>query len=329
MVSSSALNSALICFHLCNPWLKLVTVVSKLFLPLGVHTGQHYLHYMNTSVQNRSVSICVHPWLMPFRFQVSSFSLALCSLLLAALPASALTANPYVSAITNRNVFSLKSAADLEAAKPPPPPNIPAVKLAGITTIMGGKRAILRVPRAARPPIPATEISLMLKEGAPAEEGVKVLEINIAEATVRIDNNGTVQTLDLEKDAPKGAPAAPVAPAIPVPAVQPGSIPVPRPAGGGLTGITRPVRGGGPAMTGDNPGLGAGGMMGAGPTGIAKPEAQPVPSAEEQIIMMEVWRERDKDKIAAGDLPPYPPTELTPLVNGEESGQDGPPALPF
>lgn len=283
-----------------------------------------------------SVFVRANPWLVAgafqvsgFRFQVSSFSLVLCILLLGLLPSSALTANPYVSAITNRNVFSLKSAADLEAGKPPPPPpNIPAVKLAGITTIMGGKRAILRVPRAARPPIPATEISLMLKEGAPAEEGVRVLEINIAEATVRIDNNGTVQTLDLEKDAPKSAPAAPVAPPIPVPSVNPvAPIPVPRPAGGGLTGITRPIRGGGPAMTGDNAGLGAGGMMGAGPTGISQPQAPPPPSPEEQEVLMELNRDRDAAKIAAGELPPYPPTELNQLMQqdaqDEESGPPG------
>jgi hypothetical protein len=61
--------------------------------------------------------------------------------------------------------------------------------------------------------------------------------------------------------------------------------------------------------------------------------AEPPPlTYEEQIIMMEVERERTKDLVKAGEYPPLPPTELTPT--GDEAEQpavptpSGPPGLP-
>jgi hypothetical protein len=236
----------------------------------------------------------------------------------------ALTAgNPYVSSITNRNVFALKPPPDPASLIPQaPPPNIPPVKLAGITTLLGGKRAILRVTRPARPPAPAGEESLMLAEGAPAESGVQVLEINIAAATVRISNNGTTQTLDLEKDAPKSAPAPAPNPAIPVPGRPGGAIPVPQPAvapAGGVGAVPRPMRGAGPGMAGttDN----SAGIMGAGPSGIAAPQAPRPLSLEEQEVIIEATRVSDPDV-----APILPPTGLGELLDAEQSGT---PAAPF
>jgi hypothetical protein len=253
-----------------------------------------------------------------------------CSMFLfSALPAPALSAsNPYLSTITNRNVFNLKPPVDPASLVPQAPaPALPPVKLAGITTLLGGKRAILRVARPARPPAPAGEESLMLAEGAPAESGISVLEINIAAATVRISNNGTIQTLDLEKDAPKSAPA-PAVPTIPPPGGQP-AIPVPQPAvapGGGVTSVARPIRGAGPAVAADN----SAGVPGAGPAGIATPEAPKPLSPEEQEVVMELNRDRDAAAVAAGDLPPYPPTSLQQeFQQDQQAGQEGAPGLPF
>jgi hypothetical protein len=253
---------------------------------------------------------------------------ALALLLSVSLLEAATSLNPYISVITNRNVFALKDPPDPSKAPPPPPPNVPAVKLAGITTVMGGKRAILRVPRPARPPVPAGENSLILAEGAPAEDGIQVLEINIAAATVRINNNGTPQTLDLDKDAPKSAPAAP---AIPVPG-QPGAIPVPppaAPAANGVASFARPVRGAGPAAANaaNNQGV-----PGAGPAGIAAPQPeQPLyRTAEEQEVLIELERDRTAAAVAAGELPPLPPTSLQEGLQAEQQAQPGgPPGLPF
>jgi hypothetical protein len=255
-----------------------------------------------------------------------------CSMFLfSALPAPALSAsNPYLSTITNRNVFNLKPPVDPASLVPQAPaPALPPVKLAGITTLLGGKRAILRVARPARPPAPAGEESLMLAEGAPAESGISVLEINIAAATVRISNNGTIQTLDLEKDAPKSAPA-PAVPTIPPPGGQP-AIPVPQPAvapGGGVTSVARPVRGAGPAGIVDPqaannvatdssaPGLGGGWHGGGMHGGGAQPAAM---SAEEQAIMIEA--QRISDPVQA---PILPPTVLKEIIDSEQAANPTP-----
>src|SRR5438309_1180020 len=82
--------------------------------------------------------------------------------------------NPYVDTITNRNLFSLKAPPDPASLVPQVvPPPLPDVKLAGITTLMGTTRAILRVMRPARPPEPAKEVSLFLSPGSPAEESIQ------------------------------------------------------------------------------------------------------------------------------------------------------------
>lgn len=253
--------------------------------------------------------------------------LLLCGLMSAQTRASAVTSdNPYVQVITNRNPFALKPPPDPISLVPQaPPPALPSVKLVGITTIMGGKRALLRVARPARPPAPAAEIPLTLREGGPTEEGVRIVEINVAAATVKIQNQGTEQMLSMEKDAPPAsagpAPGVPV-PGIPVPPPNPASgIPVPVPAaapsGGGITAIPRTLR----TKAETSAASSSAGIVGAGPSGIAKSELPPVPSAEEQVILMEAWRIRDADKIASGDLPPYPPTELQEIMEQEAAGE--------
>lgn len=242
--------------------------------------------------------------------------------------------NPYVGSITNRNLFSLKAPSRPEEALPPSTPaGLPSVKLAGITTIMGGKRAILRVTRPARPPQPASEVSLMLLEGGPTEEGVKILEINIAAGSVKIDNQGNIQTLDLANDAPKSAPSPAGGGALPVPGQNPaGAIPVPRPmptpgasAAGGVPSISRPVRG---TSAPSAPGTSApqsGGVLGAGPSGLPTQSAVSTPQAqlspEEQMVMMELQREQMKDRISAGTFPPLPPTPLTPVLQQEQQNE--------
>ena len=235
--------------------------------------------------------------------------------------AEAITAdNPYTQTITNRNLFGLKPPVDpATLIAPPPPPNVPKVMLTGITTLMGGKRCILRVPRAARQQEPAKEVSLFKAEGDPAEEGIQVLEIDLASARVKINNNGTMQTLDLAKDAPKAAAVAATPAGLPA---------IPRPGGVGAVipppptaFVGRPLRGAGGGVSEA--------VTGAGPsraqTAATASDLPQIPSAEDQVIMMEAWRLRDKEKIAAGimkpdDMPPYPPTELQEEMEREQQG---------
>jgi hypothetical protein len=226
----------------------------------------------------------------------------------------ALTAdNPYVGTITNRNLFNLKAPPDPSQAPAAPPPQVPNVLLAGITTLMGGKTALLRIPRPARPPEPAKEVSVILAEGAPAEEGVQVLEINVAAGTVKISNNGTLQTLDIEKNAPKAAAApAAAAPGAPVPGAKPVlPLPLPAPAAnsapGSVTSIGRPLRSTvAPSQ--------AGGVVGMGPSGLPTQAAQsaaPALTADEQQVLIELNRDQTREAVANGDLPPLPPTDFT------------------
>jgi hypothetical protein len=150
--------------------------------------------------------------------------------------------NPY-QGIVDRNVFGLKPPPpppDPESTKPPPP----KVFLTGITTILGNKRALLKMTPPAKPGEPAKEQSFTLAEGQ-REGDIEVLEINEKAGTVKVNNYGTITSLDFENNGVKVAggppPAAPGAGARP-----PGFVPAPgaNPAmpGGGPGTLPRPMR---------------------------------------------------------------------------------------
>src|SRR5688572_4473287 len=112
--------------------------------------------------------------------------LVLSPLLLAAAVSGVVTdvkQNPY-SSIHELNGFRLRppDPPPTNAPTTPPPSN---VKLAGITTILSGKKAILQVIEQGKP------LSLILAEGE-GQGGVEVLEggINEAEGKVKIRNGG-------------------------------------------------------------------------------------------------------------------------------------------
>lgn len=230
--------------------------------------------------------------------------------------------NPYLDTITNRNLFSLKPPPDPASLIPVvQPPPLPDVKLAGITTLMGNTRAILRVMRPAKAPDPAKEVSLFLSPGSPAEDGVQVLEIDVARGLVKISNSGTPQTLDITKNAPKAAAAPPPATGLPVPPPRPGGvIPVPPSAPGApppITSIGRPMRGSGP-------------VIGGGPNQLGTPAGPEPVSAEMAAINYAGMVLRDKPLTDAGIMPPYPPSELTEMLDkeGQDQGNQAPPGPP-
>lgn len=232
--------------------------------------------------------------------------------------------NPYTLAITNRNLFALKAPVDpATLVVPPPPVNIPKVLLTGLTTLMGGKRCILRVPRAARPPEPAKEVSLFKAEGDPTEEGIQVLEIDLATARVKINNNGTEQTLDLSKDAPKSA-AIPVPPGVGIPGVpRPGGI-IPPPVVVAppihSSALQRPVRGAGPSADPSN-------NAASGVANGQVPQRQAM-SLEDQTIMIEANRLATQHLVEKGELPPLPPTDLSDILRDEADAARNPPGTP-
>lgn len=104
--------------------------------------------------------------------------------------------NPYEQVVTNRNLFQLTFPKPVEVGEPLPAP-LREVKISGITALPNGTRAILRVMSAAKPPESAKEISLFLTAGGAGEDGVRVLEIDVARGRVMISNDGTLQVLKL------------------------------------------------------------------------------------------------------------------------------------
>ena len=120
--------------------------------------------------------------------------------------------NPYLG-IAARNVFGLVPA-KRQATDPPPSP-LARVKAVGITTMLGDRRALLKVYLPAVPPEPAKEVSCMLTVGQ-REGPIEVLEIAERAGSVTVNNAGTVTVLRLEQDGlrPQG-PSLPMQPVWP------------------------------------------------------------------------------------------------------------------
>lgn len=247
--------------------------------------------------------------------------------------------NPY-QGIVDRNVFGLKSPPpppDPEANKPPPP----KIFLTGITTILGNKRALLKTTPPAKPGEPAKEQSFTLGEGQ-REGEIEVLEINEKACTVKVNDYGTITTLDFDKDGVKVAGGIPPAPGgaaarpggfVPGPAANPftpagGANTLPRPmrlptptgatASPALGGATPVYAGGVPANGGSTPGLTVGGttvpLTGTIPAATpTQPQAAaPTTSqltAEQQFLMVEAERVRLQQQGLDKKLPPIPPID--------------------
>ena len=127
--------------------------------------------------------------------------------------------NPY-SGIVVRNVFNLRPPPRPEDNLPPPQAP-PKITLTGITTILGNKRALMKVQVPAAPGKPASEESFILAEGQ-REGEIEVVSIDPDANTVKVNNHGVAQELNFEKDGIKLATAPP----------PPGSVPPPGPFGG-------------------------------------------------------------------------------------------------
>lgn len=152
------------------------------------------------------------------------------SLLLFAPPVFAVTsgANPY-DGIVVRNSFGLKPPPDpADSVKPPPPPVSANIKLQGFTTLLGPKQVLLKIAVPAKAPEPAHEKSVVLAEGQ-REGEVKVLEINTVARTVKLDNAGTILSLNIKDNGDKPTPgAAPPAAGLHPAGTRPGGPPATR-----------------------------------------------------------------------------------------------------
>jgi hypothetical protein len=130
--------------------------------------------------------------------------------------------------ITDRNVFGLRPPPQVMTSNSPAP--LPKITLTGITTILGNKRALMKVaPAGSKPGEAKKEESMILTEGQ-REGEIEVLQIDEKEGSVKVNNTGTVMLLTFEKDGAKLPATAPPGPGG-LPSALPGASGVQRHAG--------------------------------------------------------------------------------------------------
>ena len=243
---------------------------------------------------------------------------------LALLPAAVLTTsavaftadNPY-STIVERNAFALKPPTP-PAVVTPPAPAASNVELRGITTLLGRPQVLLNFKMPGKPPEPPKDRSLVMDVGQ-REGEVEVLEINPASGSIRIRNQGNELAMNLKDNAPKpqfapglaapGLPAPGAPPALP----SPGGVPAPAASASGMStmggsGSSSPTPR--PALPSRNLRSGSTDAGAVGATAAtAANDARSLP-LEAQMALIEVERERTKDAVSAGKMPPLPPINL-------------------
>jgi hypothetical protein len=230
--------------------------------------------------------------------------------------------NPY-HAIVVRNVFDLHPPPPVIVKEVPKPP--PAnVKLTGLTLVFGKKQAYFSVMEVPPPGKPAGKLKYYTLGEHERRDGLEVKEIDIQGQKVKIEKDGDASELTLEKAKSTGGSAGGGAMAqvggrlnpLPAPNYAP-------PAAPAAPNIAYNPRYGGAPPANNNPQAGALSQI---PRPVRTPD-QPM-DPETQIIMMELERERTRESVAAGQLPPIPITPLTELPAAPETapGAGGPPA---
>jgi len=232
--------------------------------------------------------------------------------------------NPY-QGILDRNVFGLKPPAPI-STNVVKQIDAPKITLAGITTIFGNKRVLMNVAMPAKAGEPAKQQSFILAEGQ-RDGDIEILEIDEKIGTVKVNDFGTVLTLNLEKDGAKlpasVAAAAPAGPQLNAIGYAP-----PHGASATMTPVpTRPINNAfnGTANAGTANGQAQGGQLPAGfgaAQGLSRVAAQPALSHDEQTIMMEANHELAKS-LGDDSARLFPPTELNPTRNTGEAQTPG------
>ncbi|MFM2293666.1 MAG: hypothetical protein RLZZ350_79 [Verrucomicrobiota bacterium] len=223
--------------------------------------------------------------------------------------ASAVGSNPY-SSIVERNPFGLlPPPAPVTAEVVTPPSN---VKLTGISTLFGGKKAMLMVTESGPGKLP-TYMSLV--EGEQNGQ-ITCTEINVEEGVVKIKNNGRNETLNFKDNGLVSAPTPVPPPGQPPQNFQPppGAMPqpgapVPAPAAaGGIGNVSGAVPQ--PGVAPANPGGLRSIPSRTRRTGAVVPQAgAAVPQAvnqQDEAVAAALLLEAARAKQKAGD-PPLPP----------------------
>ncbi len=244
-------------------------------------------------------------------------------------------ATPY-QPIIDRNIFALKPPPpppDPASEKPPPP----KITLTGIATILGKKLALMKTPPE---PVKQGESSkgehfYTLTEGQRDGE-LQVVKIDEKAQTVEVTFGGSPFTLNFTDNGVKGSATTGAPPPSGNPFGQPGGIPSPT---GGRPFPPRAMRlptpngsPGAPVPVGENQAPSSSAGIGGAPTvaanGVALPgfgsnPTQNLPQngidpsvanmePEAYAALLEVERERTKQQVLDGTMPPLPTTRYTP-----------------
>lgn len=205
--------------------------------------------------------------------------------------------NPY-GPIVARNIFRLnppQSAADAAADANPPPKITPT----GIMTIFGTRQALFTVDGVSKPGQPGKNESYILSQGQ-RQDDIEVTRIDEKSGVVTFNNHGTVQEIPLVK-APANA-----MPTLAAPVVTPSDN-----RGGNFPRFgNRRNRNDSDNSNGTD---GTSNLRGIPTRGVgSSQQSQQALTPEAQIISMEVNRQLTADQVRKGQMPPLPPTSLTP-----------------
>ena len=205
--------------------------------------------------------------------------------------------NPY-GPIVARNIFHLsppQSAADAAADANPPPKITPT----GIMTIFGTRQALFTVEGVSKPGQPGKNESYILSQGQ-RQDDIEVTRIDEKNGVVTFNNHGTVQEIPLVKPPANAMPtlAAPVT----APSDNRGGN---SPRFGNRRNRNYSDNSNGTDSTSNLRGIPTRGV-GSGQ------QSQQTLTPEAQVISMEVNRQLTADQVRKGQMPPLPPTSLTP-----------------
>jgi hypothetical protein len=211
--------------------------------------------------------------------------------------------NPYTT-IVGRNTFALKPPPlppDPTANKPPAQP--PNISLQGISTILGRPQVLLKLKLPPKPPEGPKELSVVMEVGQ-REGEVEIVEINAETGAVKINNAGTVLSLNMKDNADKPAAGAALpapAPVQPVPGGLP--VPAPAPAAAANTGVSATTIGGAAAGTLPTRPIRSTPTAAATATATSTQTKQADLSPEAGAILLEVNRKMNPGL-------PYPPSRV-------------------
>jgi hypothetical protein len=205
-----------------------------------------------------------------------------------------LSGNPYAPVVV-RNIFGLNPVTVVTTTIFDAP--LPKITANGIMSIFGQPQVLFKVDIEAWSGKPAKEQSYILTEGE-RQDDIEVTHIDEKTGTVTFNNHGTVQDITLVNGSASSTATS-------------GATGINMPGAGGNNGMSGITRIGGRDYIGAGPRNRFGFQTTASPQNYT-PSQQPAMSPEEQIIAIEANRELTKQQVIQGEMPPLPPTEMTP-----------------